>query len=415
MGNDYQYASPDAIAGLVIEKYHKLPLKGKPTVRSNGVREWTVLAGIVTETPALGPRCVSLATGVKAIPNASLPKCHGMVLHDMHAEILAIRGFNRFLLEECLKAVEQRSDYILYDKQRHSEDGSRYMFFAKSKLKIYLYVSEAPCGDASMSLISSGQQDAWADPVSRIDGVESGIVRGRDHCFQVGLTRTKPGRRDSPITYSKSCSDKLCLRQVSSLLSGLLSSILSPDSFYLSKLIVPREVYIEEDFVRAFRSRLQTGTKRKFEQDASDNDFALPSGYRTKFFEYCVTDSSWEFKKVNTEAVGGSKPSSTSILWISDLSNEAISNGVIMGAKPFVGKGQSSVSRKQMFQSFAKIYSKIGLSLDDDITYLAFKKSNVTRISVKERVYAKLKGWVYTEKDDFRLQSSVDLHRDQTK
>ena len=39
--------------------------------------------------------CLSLATGVKCLSNDKVRQAKGMALHDSHAEILAIRGFNR--------------------------------------------------------------------------------------------------------------------------------------------------------------------------------------------------------------------------------------------------------------------------------------------------------------------------------
>ena len=38
---------------------------------------------------------------MKCLPAAKLPQAQGQVLHDWHAEVLAIRAFNRFVLEEC--------------------------------------------------------------------------------------------------------------------------------------------------------------------------------------------------------------------------------------------------------------------------------------------------------------------------
>ena len=45
--------------------------------------------------------CVALATGMKCLPQSKLPLAKGNVLHDWHAEVLAIRGFNRWLVDEC--------------------------------------------------------------------------------------------------------------------------------------------------------------------------------------------------------------------------------------------------------------------------------------------------------------------------
>ncbi len=37
----------DEVAAVVLEQFDKLPLKRKPTIRSNGLHEWVPLSGIV--------------------------------------------------------------------------------------------------------------------------------------------------------------------------------------------------------------------------------------------------------------------------------------------------------------------------------------------------------------------------------
>jgi tRNA-specific adenosine deaminase 1 len=41
--------TPDLIASLVQKEFDKLPVKRKPVIRDNGLREWVPLAGIVAE------------------------------------------------------------------------------------------------------------------------------------------------------------------------------------------------------------------------------------------------------------------------------------------------------------------------------------------------------------------------------
>ena len=57
----------------------------------------------VKETTSGEPtlQCASLATGMKCLPVSKVPQANGNVLHDWHAEVLAIRGFNSWILEEC--------------------------------------------------------------------------------------------------------------------------------------------------------------------------------------------------------------------------------------------------------------------------------------------------------------------------
>jgi tRNA-specific adenosine deaminase 1 len=116
-------SAADAVAQLIVESFGALPRSGKPSVRSNGFPEWTVLAGIAvhkekgTSINKIGPdpahspffenvkklisldaslHCICLATGAKCLPSSKVAVADGLALHDSHAEILAIRGFNRF-------------------------------------------------------------------------------------------------------------------------------------------------------------------------------------------------------------------------------------------------------------------------------------------------------------------------------
>lgn len=125
----------NAIASTVIDTFNGLSIKsGKPVVRSNGVEEWTVLASVVAITNNnIMP--ITLATGVKTLPDKVRSYSNGLMVHDMHAEILALRLFNYYLLEKDCPLVE------------HSG--------LKHDVKLALFISEPPCGDASMSYISS--------------------------------------------------------------------------------------------------------------------------------------------------------------------------------------------------------------------------------------------------------------------
>jgi tRNA-specific adenosine deaminase 1 len=50
----------DNVAQRVLETYNSSPKTGKPTMRSNGIAEWTVLAGIVAELSGI-PAQIELA------------------------------------------------------------------------------------------------------------------------------------------------------------------------------------------------------------------------------------------------------------------------------------------------------------------------------------------------------------------
>lgn len=269
-------------------------------MRANGVKEWTVVAGVVICIRG-SLECISVATGVKAMPDTSLH--NGEVVHDMHAEILALRAFNLYLLEHDLKDFES-----------------------------YLYVSKPPCGDASLSLF---QGEVW--PSSAGDSTE--IIRGRAHFGAQGRIRTKPGRADSALTMSKSCSDKLARRQVQGFACSLLRS--KGQQWYLSGLVCPEIPKV--DFQRAF--------------------------------------GRWEpisqFKWLETalKPPDGDSPTAISLVWTPDL-YEVLFNGRLQGSRK-----PSRLSRLRMAQS-------AGLSPSE--AYYSTKVRNFYP-----------PGWVRTASDDF--------------
>lgn len=70
-----------------------------------------------------------------------------MAIHDWHAEVLAIRTLNRFLLDECQSIIDSSpgdSEAIL---QRNDEriEGYTRPFRVKDDVKLHMYCSEAPC------------------------------------------------------------------------------------------------------------------------------------------------------------------------------------------------------------------------------------------------------------------------------
>lgn len=379
------------IAKTVIETYQGLSSKGKPHVRSNGKKEWTILAGVVLVSEDGSCKCVSLGTGMKSTPNEQLDRADGKVLHDMHAEILAIRGFNRFLIEEC-KHVRSgmKSEYITVNN--NTEKSSNHSYIFNPHVSIVMYVSEPPCGDASMTVLSKGLKDNWTEPLQIVNGEpnnNNGPVRGRDHVFKVGLVRTKPGRRDSPITYSKSCSDKLALRQGTSMLLGLVSErIIDPSNVYLSTLVIGNNCNYQ-DTHRAFTIRMKSAAGLQF------------GPYSCNFFDIVRTASNEpDFPDAKTE---GAVPCPHSIVYVAqkNIGEEAILGGVKMGAKPFTGKGESSVCRNQIWKSVAALVDD-----DNNHSYIQAKYS-LDRNLMKNRIYKELCGasgeWVPTKSDDFEL------------
>ena len=263
------------IAHAVMQKFDQLPAKGKPQPQLN---EWTILGAVVAKiSPSPGDidhnesgsanlKVISLATGCKCVAER-LKSADGGVLNDSHAEIVAVRALRRYflweirrLLSHTIASVKSGSgtrclvDGYLLQPITHPVSNSRqseHSSVADTKLtstatntkcpqfelnpavSLHLYISDTPCGDASIYVVD-------ASGFERQTGAKELICArkptGNNKCVtistegscagggqvtpilqRVGRLRTKSGRSDIPLrnrTTSMSCSDKLALSNV---------------------------------------------------------------------------------------------------------------------------------------------------------------------------------------------------------
>ncbi|CCH44345.1 Double-stranded RNA-specific adenosine deaminase [Wickerhamomyces ciferrii] len=371
----------DEIASVVIGAFETKKLKGKPTTRSNGVKEWTVLAGIVaifnSNPDQYDIGLVSLATGVKAIPEMIISKYSqgGRILHDCHAEVLCIRSFNWVIANECTKVKNgEESKYIEYT------DDDTLRFKLKDGIEFALYVSELPCGDSSLEQLIEEDDVKW-DKLTKLPG---GVLRGREDFMTKGKVRTKPGRRDSPLCMSMSCSDKISMTQFTSLLNGVVSSYCDTIGFFIDLIVVPKNKFDETGMNRAFRNR--------FDSNYANNAHMIQ----------CLSTNVEEYLFAKDDAK--KSPSNTSLIYIPDYDlNESIVNGVKEGffnKKTYIRKnGESIVSRVKLFEA-----SRPHLKIIDG-NYYGLKKQNIKYNELKQIGIEALCGWANTTEDDFSLDS----------
>jgi len=218
----------DAVANAVIKRFNALPAKSKPAVQVGEVRHWVPLSGIVLsrgsnfelECVALGypydiqaPHDRILAecdrTGLKCLPKAKLPGTRGCVLHDWHAEVLALRAFNHFLLQECLSLIESQGKSSTVLQRTVAGQGVDFpqAFSVHGDVKIHMYCSEAPCGDSSMELVMDAQEDATPWPVPNCEMADKATMelRGRENFSELGIVRRKPGQSSQASKPNSSC------------------------------------------------------------------------------------------------------------------------------------------------------------------------------------------------------------------
>lgn len=238
-----------------------------------------------------------------------------------------------------------------------------------------MYCSEAPCGDASMELTMAAQHDAtpWSRTSSpqtspglgyastvasakRDSQHTSTELYGRSYFDILGVVRRKPSRPDAPPTLSKSCSDKIALKQCTSILSSITSLLIHPANAYISTLIVPNSQYVNTACQRAWGSHgrmapLLHGWDPQLRQ----------AGYWYRPFEVKSTTHEFNFSRRNaatTEALSF-VPSNLSTL-VHGSSQETLINGALQGRKQTDPKGASAVSRRKLWSLALSIATLLG-------------------------------------------------------
>lgn len=269
----------DEIAKLALHHYNTvLPTKGKP---QQG-REWTVFAAIIarecchssnSNTTGSNLWVVSSATGTKCccIPaecqsNLTARLC---ILHDSHAEVLARRGLVRVLATEMQEHSRKKEDIgtkqRLLEKYTDRETG-RELFRLRSDLSLHLFVSDSPCGDASIYAMQGEQDDIECDDAkkqqtkftgaklvvsnnSKVSPHEFGEIVWSDATSKLarepndqvlGKVRSKAGRSNLPPNLrsrSMSCSDKLVRWSILGLQGGRLLRCI-PRRIQFSSIII---------------------------------------------------------------------------------------------------------------------------------------------------------------------------------
>ncbi|KAI7298036.1 hypothetical protein KC315_g18203 [Hortaea werneckii] len=353
---------------------------------------------------------------MKCLPHAKLPSAKGNILHDWHAEVLALRAFNRFLVDECSdlakRGLGSEGAWVRWRRRVNEEEpvpdsstsdgfsaavagqGSEWSpwqeqpFELHDDVRIDMYVSDAPCGDASMELIMREQEDdtPW-------EKAEDGMP-GRGNFDRLGVVRRKPARPDAPSTLSKSCSDKLAMKQCTSLLSGLTTLLIKPERCYLRRLVLPQDRLVPTSVERAFSPN---GRMASLASSTDRPQTWQSAGYSVNFFEVAPTSRRFEYEKAD-----GATASNISAL-STPHRQETLINGVLQGRKQSDPKGASAVSRRRMWKDVTALAAAVGDAegfvrheVFDSGSYASLKSGAVpeARSEVKQLVREEaLKGW----------------------
>lgn len=399
----------NSVARLVLQAFERLPAKAKPRIYENGGREWTTLSGIVLTRPTIASTCVSLGTGMRCLPSVKLPLARGTCLHDWHAEIVAVRTFNIFLLLECIRlaqSAQTRSDDSMEDstwirhRTTHEVTSEHPQPFAlKEDVRIDMYCSEAPCGDASMELAMQAQDDPTPWPDS--DKPE-GLLNGRGYFSNLGVVRRKPARADAPVTNSKSCSDKLALKQCTSLLSSLTSLLIHPGHAYLASLILPTDQFVSTSIDRCFAASGRLAPL----QNNPDLIDSWSGGYRFYPFQVQQTSEDFSFRRPASKSLPKCTGSNITAAWTPNMF-EVLISGTKSGCKQFSSRGRSRISRAGIWETCLQLVGIVGISpIRDSLrqgTYADVKATALLKARELVKIEAKSKvfqGWILNSGDD---------------
>jgi len=271
---------------------------------------------------------------------------------------------NHFFLSEILAILRDTQEpYVSpficlrkHDTNPGNKDVlSQRLFEIRRNISIWMYSSEAPCGDASMEVLMAekgNDVEPWLSVPSSTE-----LLQGRGYFSALGKIRRKPSRGDAEPSLSKSCTDKLAIKQVTSLLSFPASLfVASTENAYLLGLVVPPNKYSSTGFGRAFRSSGRLGQL---------DSLQLPPTFRFRPFHTLVLPTGFETFAYAKPGAGepAMKAGNISALFIKhgqrpamDI-KETILGGVKQGFKPFIDdpKKASVVSGAPLWQLAASI------------------------------------------------------------
>lgn len=199
-------------------------------------------------------------------------------------------------------------------------------------------------------------------------------------------------RGDSLPTLSKSCSDKLALKQCTSLLTSATIPLISPANAYFETIILPQPQYNEASLSRAFGAdgRMKPVAGRSWHE-----------GFSHRPFRVCTTMVDFDFSRRRSASEKAQlSGSNISAVWTPGV-RETLINGVLQGRKQGDPRGASALSRKRMRELASLVLDQLdqdASSAEARFGPLAFNERKVVK---QEVTSVALKGWLPNHHDGF--------------
>lgn len=222
-------------SSLILNKYRNI-MKDNPQFLG-----YKVIAGIVksVDNDRNNLKVISIGTGSKFLYEKNL-NTNGNAVHDTHAEVVARRGFIRYIYNQISQYVPNNPSSSIFEKT--DPNGKLQL---KSAIKFHLYVSTAPCGDARVHSHTNGKHT--------VNGViPEGQLRTKGQC---ALTVTKDHMSSEHIPMvNMSCSAKLLRWNVLGVQGALLAELIEP--IYFTSMIFG-EKFDPKHMKRAMYGRIE--------------------------------------------------------------------------------------------------------------------------------------------------------------